>query len=123
METLKNLRKERQLKQKEVAQALNISVQSYCNYETGQRKPHPDMLKTLAQFYNVSVDYLLGRGDSPPPTIHIKEKANSSTVPDRIASLWNKLQEHEKDIVVNLMEGLTGESSQENKKEKYGGKL
>lgn len=61
MEKLKELRKERRLKQADVARALNISVQVYCNYENSLREPSQETLIKLADFFGVSVDYLLGR--------------------------------------------------------------
>lgn len=57
---LKELRTSIGLQQKEIASALNISKQSYSNYELGQREPSLNMLCTLADYFNVSVDYLLG---------------------------------------------------------------
>lgn len=60
---LKELRIEKGLKQKEVANSLNLSPQVYCNYETEKRKPTPEMLCTLADYFDVSVDYLIGKSN------------------------------------------------------------
>lgn len=65
MNRLKELRKKKGLKQSDVATALSISTQVYCNYENEQRQPNPEMLQKLADFFGVSVDYLLGRDKSP----------------------------------------------------------
>lgn len=65
---LKELRVKKGLVQADVARALNISVQSYCNYEKEQRQPSPEMLSALADFFNVSVDYLLERKSPSAPT-------------------------------------------------------
>lgn len=59
MTRLKELRVKNGLQQKEIAAALNISKQAYSNYELGQREPSIDMLCSLADYFNVSVDYLL----------------------------------------------------------------
>lgn len=61
MTRLKELRVKNGLQQKEIAAALNISKQAYSNYELGQREPSIDMLCSLADYFNVSVDYLLGK--------------------------------------------------------------
>lgn len=59
-ERLKNLRKARKLSQKEVANALNISVSVLSNYESSERTPSLENLVALANFYRCSTDYLLG---------------------------------------------------------------
>ncbi len=62
-ERLKELRKERNLRQEQVAVALDISMSAYCNYEQGKREPGASVLWRMADYYGVSVDYLLGRRD------------------------------------------------------------
>lgn len=59
------LREDHDLKQTQIARMLNISQSVYSNYETGQRMIPPDMLSKLADYYQVSVDYLMGRTDDP----------------------------------------------------------
>ena len=60
---LLSLRKERNLKQTEVAEALGLSISPYCRYEYGQREPTVSVLIRMADFYGVSIDYLVGRND------------------------------------------------------------
>ena len=60
MENLKRIRKEKKLTQLEVAKALDITVSAYGNYELGQRSPTPEMLIKLANYFNVSIDEILG---------------------------------------------------------------
>lgn len=60
---LRELRKERNLRQKDVAQAVGVLTQSYGFYENGINKPDPDTLIRLADFFECSVDYLIGRSD------------------------------------------------------------
>lgn len=62
-ERLKELRKERGVRQEQVAVALDISMSAYCNYEQGKREPAASVLERMADYYGVSVDYLLGRSD------------------------------------------------------------
>lgn len=75
MKKLKELRKSKGLKQADVAKALSISTQVYCNYENGQRQPNPEMLQKLADFFGVSVDYLLGRDELPRNVTPFSEKS------------------------------------------------
>lgn len=61
---LKELRKEKGLYQKDIAEILGITKTGYASYEQGISKPSIDYLLILASFYNVSTDYLLGVTDS-----------------------------------------------------------
>ncbi|NLC40574.1 MAG: helix-turn-helix transcriptional regulator [Clostridiaceae bacterium] len=58
---LRYLRSVRKLKQVDVASAINISSRTYSNYERAYRMPDLRILASLADFFNVSTDYLLGR--------------------------------------------------------------
>lgn len=64
-EALKRFRSERNLSQKAVADALQIKVQAYQKYEYGNVKPPAQIIKDIANKFNVSADYLLGRTDKP----------------------------------------------------------
>lgn len=60
VENLKKLRKEKKLSQKEVADAIGVARSTYTQYELGDSQPAYEILKKLAEFFDVSVDYLLG---------------------------------------------------------------
>ena len=60
---LKELREERKLTQKELANILNINSVTYLRYEKAQREPPLSVIADIANFYDVSVDYLLGLKD------------------------------------------------------------
>ena len=62
---IRDLREDRDLTQKEMAQILNCSQQGYSNYELGQRDIPTDILIKLSDFYQVSIDYILGITDNP----------------------------------------------------------
>ena len=57
---LKDLREDRDLKQEEIAKMLNISQTNYSKYELGKINIPISSLKKLAEYYNTSIDYLLG---------------------------------------------------------------
>lgn len=63
MERLKGLRKERGLYQKDIANYLEVDRTTYVKYETGASEPDTETLSKLADFFNVSLDYLVGRDD------------------------------------------------------------
>lgn len=60
MNNLKAIRKEKKIKQVDVAKYLNITNATYSRYETGSLEPSNDTLRKLAKYFDVSVDYLLG---------------------------------------------------------------
>ncbi len=62
---IRDLREDRDLKQRQLADYLNCSQQVYSNYELGQRDIPTDVLIRLSKFYDVSVDYLLGLTSNP----------------------------------------------------------
>ena len=63
-ERLRNLRKEKGVTQREIAEFLGIKTRPYQNYESGDRRPDYEKLVALADYFGVSTDYLLGR--TPP---------------------------------------------------------
>jgi transcriptional regulator with XRE-family HTH domain len=62
---LKELRKKRRISQQALATALNVNQNSISRYETGEREADYKTLIAFADYFNVSVDYLLGRTDNP----------------------------------------------------------
>ena len=60
MENLTIIRKESHATQQEVADYLGISRQAYGNYESGKREPDYETLLKLGEYFNCSIDYLLG---------------------------------------------------------------
>lgn len=66
-EQIRNLREDHDLLQKDLAQILNCSQVCYSRYELGTRDIPTDVLIKLANYYNTSIDYLLGRTDEIKP--------------------------------------------------------
>ena len=64
---IKDLREDKDLSQKEIAKILNMSQTGYSKYEVGTNDIPTKILIKLAQFYNTSVDYLLGFTDNKKP--------------------------------------------------------
>lgn len=64
---LRDLREDADLSQKQVAAHLGMSQTGYSKYETGENDISTQVLSRLADFYGVSVDYLLGRTDVKTP--------------------------------------------------------
>ena len=62
---LKELRKSKGTTQKAIAENLGILEQAYQQYEYGKHKPNYEYVVKLAEYFNVSTDYLLGLTDCP----------------------------------------------------------
>lgn len=61
---IKELRIQRNIQQKDLASALEIAANTLSQYETGKREPDQETLMKLADYFNVTTDYLLGRSES-----------------------------------------------------------
>lgn len=61
MNNIKQLREEKSLSMKEVSTHLGIPYTTYVNYEKGVREPSSEMLIKIAKYFDVSIDYLIGR--------------------------------------------------------------
>ena len=64
-ERLVELRKARGLTQKQVYEGVSMSMLGYQRYEYGEREPSFQKLIALADYFDVSLDYLVGRSDDP----------------------------------------------------------
>ena len=64
---IKDLREKNNLYQRNLADYLGCTQQTYSRYETGELEPSLVVMEKLAYFYNTSVDYLLGRYDQKEP--------------------------------------------------------
>ena len=70
MERLKELRLQKQLLQKDIAEEIKVSRTTYLKYENGDSEPNQETIVKLATFFDVTTDYLLGKSNSPK----VKEK-------------------------------------------------
>lgn len=64
-ERLKEIRKAQKVTQKQLANELSISERNYQDYEYGKVVPSATILIALADYFDVSLDYLVGRSDNP----------------------------------------------------------
>lgn len=110
-EFLAKLRKERGILQKELAAYLNLSIGAISNYERGVHTPDLKTLVKLADFYDVSTDYLLQR---------TRYKANFSALNKRLSAdytvsdLMNttlELDRHNTDVLLDYYELLAMRNS------------
>jgi transcriptional regulator with XRE-family HTH domain len=62
---LRGIREDKDIKQKDIAKYLNVSQNTYSQYETGVISLTAEVLIKLADYYKVSIDYLLDRTNNP----------------------------------------------------------
>ena len=74
---IRDLREDRDLKQKQVAEVLMCDQSLYSKYERGERPLSLEYAECLADYYNTSVDYLLGRTDEKTPYPRSQRKENT----------------------------------------------
>ena len=100
---LKSLRTQKGLSQEKVANYLGITQQAYANYERGVRQADYDMLKKLRDFFDVSIDYILGLTDT---SLNNHKNFTLSPSDREILSLYNQLNDLEKTEVKGFIKGL-----------------
>lgn len=103
---LVHLRRTCGLTQQQIADRLKISRSTYAQYELGRRRPDYEILIDLANIFNVSVDYLLGRTDDPQPissnqTLEKNSDSSSSEQPQKqlIEEAIEQLEPEEQRII------------------------
>lgn len=89
---IKKLRQENKLLQKELAEELNLTQQTISSYESNKREPDSETLQKIAQYFDVSVDYLLGISKERTPADKIKEALSSDP---ELLDFWDKLSDRE----------------------------
>lgn len=103
MKKLKELRQKRGLSQEKVAQYLGVSKQAYSNYENGNRNLNNEFLLKLAEFFDVSTDYLLrgDEGSTEPSATDIESDLKAAFFegaedlpPEEMEMLWQDAKEY-----------------------------
>ena len=77
LERLNELRKSKQISQKELASILNTNNSSICDWECGRTQPDLETLAKLSLFFEVSADYLLGLEDETGTKTYISNSFNN----------------------------------------------
>ncbi|MBR1530011.1 MAG: helix-turn-helix transcriptional regulator [Oscillospiraceae bacterium] len=113
-EILRELRTSKKATQSDIAKMLGLTTNAYQSYERGTSEPSCKTLRILADFYDVTVDYLLGR-DTPIPTyLTSSELAFENAIIER----YKQLPEHfRKSFLQGVMEAVEYYQQQEQPKE------
>lgn len=116
MNRMRQLREERKITMKEAAAQLGMPYTTYVNYEKGVREPNSETLIQIASFYGSTIDYLLGRVDTPIHNLHAPNVTDGelnkdpSSEAQKIAKAYDKAKPKEKHMVrLTLSEYLDDE--------------
>ena len=108
MNALKMLRKQKKLLQKELADIFNVDQTTVSKWEVGKAIPDYGTLQKLADYFNVSVDYLLGREEKMPagfPTDISELEADLRKVNFPVDE-WMQLTDEQKNILLSTIENF-----------------
>ena len=101
---LKELRVSAGLSQQALADATSISKSSINMYERGDREPGLDTIEAFADFFNVDLDYLLGKSDTPRKTLITNSAQTITTDEQDLLSKYRELDKYGKDTVDAVVE-------------------
>lgn len=96
-ERIRNLREDKDLTQKQVADILFMQLTQYRRYESGERELPLELAITLAEFYDVPIDYIAGISDkitTSPTALTIEEK--------QLISNYRSLSEADKKKLIEI---------------------
>ena len=123
---LRQLRLEHNLTQDELATKLGISKSTVSMYENGNREPDFETMETIANFFNVDMDFLLGRTDCPTKTTNASQKpreaSNSTSLENadqdirRIQRARKDMTDEKKEQMMQMLEIAFGEYFKEDDK-------
>jgi transcriptional regulator with XRE-family HTH domain len=100
---IRRLRREKDITQKELGKAVGVAESTISLYESGRNIPDLNMMRKLAIFFNVSLDYLAGDGVAEKPA---KYKPEFSAVELELLTRFRALSDAAKQAVLNLITNL-----------------
>ena len=101
---LKELRTENGLSQLQLAKILNYTQSNICEWENGKVEPRADALIAISSYFNISIDYLLGRTEDPD-TIVLKSY-NLKSREQKLLENYRKLPPQTQDYVFGIVQNL-----------------
>lgn len=114
---IKELREERDLTQEDVAKAIQTSQRNISRWEKGQNEPASSFLIKLADFFDVSIDFLVSRSDDFGNIVAASNSSASLTAEDQeILKLFQSLSPSRKEDLKIYLRALSGSSASTTKK-------
>lgn len=113
-EKMKELRKKKNITIAEAADVLGVAPRTYSSYEAEEREPNIATINKIADYYNVSVDYLFGRESQLNPFAALNMRVSD----EKFIEAYSQFPEYAKQIFVDIMIKLSEAAEQEKKKKK-----
>ncbi|EIM1819780.1 helix-turn-helix transcriptional regulator [Listeria monocytogenes] len=117
-DTLMKLRKSKNLTQSDIAKILGVARTTYSSYEQNRRMPDAEIQIKIADYFDVSLDYLHGRSkNNIADTIaaHIDSNATEEDIKEILAYIEEKRKEHANEKEINITEVASREDKEINK--------
>jgi transcriptional regulator with XRE-family HTH domain len=110
---LAQLRKDKNLSQSDLAKIFSVNQNTISRWEKGERSPDPDQLKTIAQYFGVSVDYLIGNEE---PKKKIPKDLKKLLDEEEITLNGRMVSPEDKEKMLRIIEALYYDAKEENKR-------
>lgn len=111
---LKKLRQDENLTQEELAKKLNSSRSNIANYENDKNMPSVDVLNKLAEIFNCSIDYLLGKSNVRNPKLNDEDILDLAKV-GFTKENYNPPTEKQKEQIRTIIETILQDNKKDNK--------
>ena len=105
-EIFSELRKDRHLTQKTLAEKMNVTGGTVSNYETGRHQPDPAALKWFADFFGVTVDYLLGRTEYMTSIEVFDETVSGQHTVGSLVERITSMSEKNKELACEMIDAI-----------------
>ncbi len=112
---MKELRKKKGIRQKDMANYLNVSTSTVGMYESGKRDPDTETIQKIAQYYGVAVDYLLG--NSHIASLSFEEKLKKIGFSDEVAMFFKNFPSWDEEDIEQIIQIKQFLDSKKNKGE------
>lgn len=113
MNNIKTLREQHKMTQQDCANIFGVTLRAWQTYEQGVSEPKFSVLFKIADYYNVTLDYLLGRAEQKNPLLEMQVKPIND---DEMWEAYDRLPDIAKEIFVEVMEVLSKASRKKESK-------
>lgn len=103
-QTIRGLRKQRKISQTELAKILHVSQQTVTAWETGKAEPSSSAISSLADYFNVTTDYLLGRPEKKDDD-NVDYVALDKALDNARSFDGEPMDDHDREILRGILKG------------------
>ena len=103
-QTIRDLRKQRKMSQTELAKILHVSQQTVTAWETGKAEPSSSAISSLADYFNVTTDYLLGRPEKKDDD-NVDYVALDKALDNARSFDGEPIDDHDREILRGILKG------------------